>query len=78
MTALPFPDGQAELFLSYSGLHMLEEIARCLKHGGQVVGTTFLAEGARRSRACSRSAVCAATRTRSGGRTCSAGSPGPG
>lgn len=57
MTALPFPDGQASLFLSYSGLHMVSdpelavnEIARCLKPGGQLVGTTFLAQGPRRAR----------------------------
>jgi ubiquinone/menaquinone biosynthesis C-methylase UbiE len=25
MTALPFPDGQADLFLSYSGLHMIND-----------------------------------------------------
>jgi ubiquinone/menaquinone biosynthesis C-methylase UbiE len=36
MTALPVPDGQADLFLSFSGLHMLDDpqaavkkIARC-------------------------------------------------
>jgi ubiquinone/menaquinone biosynthesis C-methylase UbiE len=58
MCALPFADAQADLFLSYSGLHMIEdpepavrEIARCLKPGGEVVGTTFLAEGSRRQRA---------------------------
>jgi ubiquinone/menaquinone biosynthesis C-methylase UbiE len=58
MTALPFPDGQADLFLSYSGLHMVDdpeqaihEIARCLKPGGQLIGTTFLAQGPRRARA---------------------------
>jgi ubiquinone/menaquinone biosynthesis C-methylase UbiE len=57
MTALPFADGEADLFLSYSGLHMVDEpaqaiaeIARCLKPGGRVVGTTFLAQGARRAR----------------------------
>jgi ubiquinone/menaquinone biosynthesis C-methylase UbiE len=55
MTALPFGDGEADLFLSYSGLHMLaepelavREIARCLKPGGRLIGTTFLAEGSRR------------------------------
>jgi ubiquinone/menaquinone biosynthesis C-methylase UbiE len=55
MTALPFADGEADLFLSYSGLHMIHqpelavgEIARCLKPGGTVIGTTFLAEGSRR------------------------------
>lgn len=58
MRALPFPDAQADLFLSYSGLHMIDdpepavqEIARCLKPGGELVGTTFLAEGSRRQRA---------------------------
>ena len=58
MTALPFPDGQADLFLSYSGLHMVDdpeqaikEITRCLKPGGQLIGTTFLADGPRRARA---------------------------
>lgn len=57
MTALPFPDGGADLFLSYSGLHMVEdpaqavsEIARCLKPGGRLVGTTFLADASRRAR----------------------------
>lgn len=50
MTALPFADDEADLFLSYSGLHMVDdpeqavkEIARCLKPGGRLVGTTFLA-----------------------------------
>jgi SAM-dependent methyltransferase len=58
MTALPFPDGEADLFLSYSGLHMVSdpekavrEMARCTRPGGRLVGTTFLAEGTRRSRA---------------------------
>jgi ubiquinone/menaquinone biosynthesis C-methylase UbiE len=58
MTALPFPDGQADLFLSYSGLHMVDdpeqaikEITRCLKPSGQLIGTTFLADGPRRARA---------------------------
>jgi SAM-dependent methyltransferase len=57
MRALPFADEQADLFLSYSGLHMLEdperavkEIARCLKPGGELVGTTLLAEGSRQQR----------------------------
>jgi ubiquinone/menaquinone biosynthesis C-methylase UbiE len=52
MRALPFADEQADLFLSYNGLHMLEdperavtEITRCLKPGGELVGTTLLAEG---------------------------------
>ncbi|HEX5929734.1 MAG TPA: class I SAM-dependent methyltransferase [Solirubrobacterales bacterium] len=50
MTALPFSDSEADLFLSYSGLHMVDdpeaavrEMARCLKPGGQLIGTTFLA-----------------------------------
>jgi ubiquinone/menaquinone biosynthesis C-methylase UbiE len=58
MLALPFADGQADVFVSYSGLHMVEgqrravqEIARCLKPGGRLVGTTFLREGSRRQRA---------------------------
>jgi ubiquinone/menaquinone biosynthesis C-methylase UbiE len=58
MRALPFPDGEADLVVCYSGLHMLEdpepavkELARCLKSGGELVGTTFLAEGSRRQQA---------------------------
>jgi ubiquinone/menaquinone biosynthesis C-methylase UbiE len=58
MTDLPIADGAVDLFLSFSGLHMvddpqraIEEIARCLKPGGEVVGTTFLADGSRRARA---------------------------
>jgi ubiquinone/menaquinone biosynthesis C-methylase UbiE len=58
MRALPFGDGEADLIVSYSGLHMLEdpepavrELARCLKPGGELVGTTFLSEGSRRQRA---------------------------
>jgi ubiquinone/menaquinone biosynthesis C-methylase UbiE len=57
MLALPFPSDTADLFVSYSGLHMVEqqehavqEIARCLKSGGELVGTTFLREGTRRQR----------------------------
>jgi ubiquinone/menaquinone biosynthesis C-methylase UbiE len=58
MTALPFADGEADLFLSFSGLHMVaepekavREAARCLKPGGRLIGTTFLADGSRRARA---------------------------
>lgn len=58
MTALPFADGEADLFLSYSGLHMVDdpakavaEIARCLKPGGRLVGTTFFSDCSRRARA---------------------------
>jgi SAM-dependent methyltransferase len=57
LCALPFADEQADLFLSYSGLHMLEdperavsEIGRCLKPGGELVGTSLLADGSRRQR----------------------------
>ena len=56
LCALLFADGQADLFLSYSGLHMLEdpeqavrEIGRCLKPGGELVGTVLLGEGSRRA-----------------------------
>jgi SAM-dependent methyltransferase len=57
MRALPFADEQADLFLSYNGLHMVEdperavgEIVRCLKPGGKLLGTSLLAEGSRRAR----------------------------
>lgn len=57
MTALPFADAEADLFLSYSGLHMVdeperavEEIARCLKPGGEAIGATFLSDGSRRAK----------------------------
>ena len=56
MTALPFADASADLFLSYSGLHMihepdlaLREIRRCIKPGGRVIGTTFLRGERRRA-----------------------------
>ena len=58
MRALPFNDGEADLVSCYSGLHMLEdpepavrELARCVKPGGELVGTTFLAEASRRQQA---------------------------
>jgi ubiquinone/menaquinone biosynthesis C-methylase UbiE len=58
MRALPFADGEMDLVVCYSGLHMVEdpepavrELVRCLRPGGQLVGTTFLAEGSRRQRA---------------------------
>jgi len=57
LCALPFGDEQADLFLSYSGLHMLKdpeqavrEIGRCLKPSGELIGTVLLAEGSRRAR----------------------------
>ncbi len=58
MVDLPFADEEVDLFLSFSGLHMIpdprravEEIARCLKPGGRLIGTTFLSDGSRRARA---------------------------
>lgn len=58
MTELPFADAGTDLFLSYSGLHMLgepelaiQEAARCLKPGGRLVGTSFFSDGSRRARA---------------------------
>ena len=58
MTELPLADGEVDLFLSYSGLHMVSqpqravtEMARCLKPGGQLIGTTFFSDASRRARA---------------------------
>jgi ubiquinone/menaquinone biosynthesis C-methylase UbiE len=58
MLALPLDDGEADLVLSYSGLHMVSdaqravrELSRCLKPDGCLLGTTFLAGGSRRTRA---------------------------
>ncbi len=57
MRALPLPDASAELCLSYSGLHMIAEpgaaiaeLARCLAPGGELIGSTFMAQGSRRQR----------------------------
>jgi SAM-dependent methyltransferase len=57
MRALPLADARAELCLSYSGLHMVEdpqravaEMARCLKPGGELLGATFVAAGSLRQR----------------------------
>jgi ubiquinone/menaquinone biosynthesis C-methylase UbiE len=57
MVALPLEDCIADLCLSYGGLHCvpnpdaaLAEMARCLRPGGRLVGSTFLAEGSRRQR----------------------------
>ncbi|HYG95614.1 MAG TPA: class I SAM-dependent methyltransferase [Solirubrobacterales bacterium] len=48
-TEIPLPDGGADLFLSYWGLHCFEdpaaalaEAARLLEPGGRLVGSTFL------------------------------------
>jgi len=58
MTELPLADGEVDFFLSYSGLHMVPdpqravaEIARCLKPGGQLIGTAFFSDAPRRARA---------------------------
>ena len=58
MTELPFGDNEVDLFLSYSGLHMVPdpqravmEMARCLRPGGELIGTTFLSDASRRARA---------------------------
>jgi ubiquinone/menaquinone biosynthesis C-methylase UbiE len=58
MVDLPFADEEVDLFLSFSGLHMIPEperavaeIARSLKPGGRLVGTTFLSDGSWRARA---------------------------
>lgn len=57
MTALPFSNASADLCLCYSGLHIIDnpqrvlvEIARCLKPGGELVGSMFLLDGSRRQR----------------------------
>jgi SAM-dependent methyltransferase len=57
MRSLPLDDGSCDLCLSYSGLHMipdpeaaLAEMARCLRSGGRIVGSTFLSGGTRRKR----------------------------
>jgi ubiquinone/menaquinone biosynthesis C-methylase UbiE len=58
MTDLPLADEEVDLFLSYSGLHMVPnpgeavaEIARCLKPGGRLIGTTFFSDASLRARA---------------------------
>jgi SAM-dependent methyltransferase len=58
MEALPYEDAAADVFVSFSGLHMvddparaLREVARCIRPGGELLGTTFLREGGRRQRA---------------------------
>jgi ubiquinone/menaquinone biosynthesis C-methylase UbiE len=52
MRELPFADAMADLCLSVSGLHMIPDperaiadMGRCVKPGGEIVGTTFLADG---------------------------------
>ncbi len=58
MTALPLEEESVDLFVSFSGLHMIHqpelaiaEIVRCLKPGGELIGTSFLREGTRRQQA---------------------------
>lgn len=55
---LPLADAGVDLCLSYGGLHCigepqvaLAEMARCLRPGGRLLGSTFLAQGSRRQRA---------------------------
>jgi SAM-dependent methyltransferase len=57
MYRLGIPDATADLCLSYGGLHCLArprdalaEMARCLRPGGCLLGSTFLAHGSRRQR----------------------------
>ena len=57
MYLLALEDGTADLCLSYGGLHCvgrpqaaLTEMARCLRPGGRLLGSTFLAQGSRRQR----------------------------
>ncbi len=58
MMELPIASDETDLFLSFSGLHMVAEperavaeIARCLKPGGQLIGTAFFSDVSRRARA---------------------------
>jgi SAM-dependent methyltransferase len=57
MRRLPLPDAGVDLLCTYSGLHMINdpetaisEFARVLKPGGQLVGSSFVATGSRRTR----------------------------
>jgi ubiquinone/menaquinone biosynthesis C-methylase UbiE len=57
MYRLPLEDETVDLCLSYGGLHCvarpqagLAEMARCLRPGGHLLGSTFLAQGSRRQR----------------------------
>ncbi len=55
LTALPFADGEIDVFLCFGAIHLLDdrdgalaEIARCLSPGGVLVGTSFFSDiGAR-------------------------------
>ncbi len=57
MTKLTVPEQSVDLCLSYGGLHCvrepaeaLSEMARCLRPGGRLLGSTFLTHGSRRQR----------------------------
>jgi ubiquinone/menaquinone biosynthesis C-methylase UbiE len=57
MYQLPLEDATADLCLSYGGLHCvgrpqaaLQEMARCLRPGARLLGSTFLSQGSRRQR----------------------------
>jgi SAM-dependent methyltransferase len=57
MYRLPLEDATADLCLSYGGLHCvarpqdaLKEMVPCLRPGGRLLGSTFLAQGSRRQR----------------------------
>ena len=57
MYRLALEDFTADLCLSYGGLHCLarpqdalSEMARCLRPGGELLGSTFLSRGSRRQR----------------------------
>jgi SAM-dependent methyltransferase len=58
LRALPLPDASADVFCSFSGLHMLAdpapaiaEIGRVVKPGGRVLGSVFVSDASRRQRA---------------------------
>jgi SAM-dependent methyltransferase len=57
MTSLPLDEKSIDLCLSYGGLHCvrepskaLSEMARCMRPGGRLLGSTFLTHGSRRQR----------------------------
>jgi SAM-dependent methyltransferase len=57
MIDLPLANGTVDLCLTYGGLHCigdparaLREMARCLRPGGRLAGSTFLSAGSRRQR----------------------------
>jgi SAM-dependent methyltransferase len=57
MRHLPLPEASADLLVTYSGLHMINdpenaisEFARVLRPNGRLVGSSFVADGSRRTR----------------------------